>query len=302
MQHTNIIEKFFIIDEFYQCFEKTIKPNLLQQDNAKKTRNKPSKLSQSEVILILILFHEGQYKNLKHFYLFYVCKHMREYFPNTVSYNRFVELQKKSLFALAIFVKTNCLSKCSGISFIDSTKIAVCNNKRIKRNKVFKGIAETGKSTMGWFYGFKLHLVINDKGELLNFVITQGNCDDREPLKNEAFLSKIFGKLFADKGYIGQELFENLFIEGIQLITSLKKNMKGAIMSYADKILLRKRSVIETINDELKNMCQIEHSRHRSVVNFLTNMLSGLAAYSFFPKKPAIKVEFETENQQLALF
>lgn len=171
-----------------------------------------------------------------------------------------------------------------------------CNNKRIQRNKVFKGIAAVGKSTMGWFFGFKLHLIVTDRGELVNFVITQGNVDDREPIKDENFTRNVFGKLFADKGYIGKELFEMLFINGIQLITRLKKNMKGAMMSFADAILLRKRSIIETINDELKNICQIEHSRHRCFTNFITNMISGLIAYSFFPKKPSIKGGFYKLN------
>ena len=302
MQHTNIIEKFYIIDEFCNCLEKNIKSHLLSKEIDKKTRNRSFKMSTSEVITILLLFHEGQYRNLKHFYLFYLKEHMQKEFPQTVSYNRFVELQQRALFPLALFVKTHCLSDCTGISFADSTSIKVCNNKRIKRNKVFKDLAEVGKSTLGWFYGFKLHLMVNDKGELLNFVITPGNYDDREPFKNKRFLEKIFGKIFADKGYIGQQLFEMLFVEGIQLITPLKKNMKGAVMSYTDKILLRKRSVIETINDELKNMCQIEHTRHRSTINFFTNLLSGLAAYTFFPKKPAIKVEFIENSNQLALF
>lgn len=301
-QQANLMEIFYIIDEFCKSFDQTIKAHSLNADTTKKTRNKKSKLSPSEVISILVLFHTGGYRNLKHFYMFYVCKHMTREFPNQVSYNRFVELQKKAMLPMAMFLKTCCMAECTGISFIDSTKIAVCKNKRIKRNKVFQGIATVGKSTMGWFYGFKLHLIINDKGELLNFAITQGDVDDRTPLKNENFTQKVFGKLFADKGYIGQTLFETLFINGIQLITRLKKNMKGALMSYTDAIFLRKRSVIETINDELKNICQVEHSRHRSFENFITNMISGLIAYTFFPKKPSIRVEFEEKSNQLALF
>jgi hypothetical protein len=301
-QQANLMEIFYIIDEFCKSFDQTIKAHSFSADTTKKTRNKKSKLSPSEVISILVLFHTGGYRNLKHFYMFYVCKHMTHEFPNQVSYNRFVELQKKAMLPMAMFLKTCCMAECTGISFIDSTKIAVCKNKRIKRNKVFQGIAAVGKSTMGWFYGFKLHLIINDKGELLNFVITQGDVDDRAPLKNENFTQKVFGKLFADKGYIGQTLFEMLFVNGIQLITRLKKNMKGALMSYADAVFLRKRSVIETVNDELKNICQVEHSRHRSFENFITNMISGLIAYTFFPKKPSIRVEFEEKSNQLALF
>ncbi len=252
IQQANLVENFYIIDEFCINFEKTLASASLPEDTQKKKRNKPSKLSTSEVITILTLFNTGNYRNLKHFYLFYVCQHLKSDFPKQVSYNRFVELQQKAMLALAVFLKTCCLVQCTGVSFIDSTRIAVCNNKRIRRNKVFRGLAEVGKSTMGWFFGFKLHLIVNDKGELLNFVITQGNVDDREPIKNESFTKNVFGKLFADKGYIGKDLFEMLFLNGIQLITHLKKNMKGAVMSYTDAILLRKRSVIETINDELK--------------------------------------------------
>jgi hypothetical protein len=165
---------------------------------------------------------------------------------------------------------------------------------------VFKGMAAMGKSTVGWFYGFKLHIVINDKGEILNFMISQGNMDDRTPLKSESFLKKIFGKLFGDKGYISDKLCEILFTDGIHLVTGIRNNMKNSLMTMNDKIMLRKRSVIETVNDELKNMCQIEHSRHRSFVNFIVNILAALAAYSFFPKKPSIKYETIKSNQLCA--
>ena len=154
---------------------------------------------------------------------------------------------------------------------------------------------------MGWFHGFKLHIIINDKGEILNFTITQANVDDRTPLKKQSFLDKIFGKLFADKGYIGKELMQMLFVDGVHLITQVKNNMKNSLMTISDKILLRKRSIIETVNDELKNICQIEHSRHRSFGNFLTNIVAGLIAYSFLPKKPSIKYQ-TVESNQLTIF
>ncbi len=162
-------------------------------------------------------------------------------------------------------------------------------------------MAKVGKSTMGWFYGFKLHIVINDKGEILTFAVTQANVDDREPLKNEGFLRKIFGKLYGDKGYISKKLTQLLFVDGIHLITHIRNNMKNSLMEISDKINLRKRSVIETVNDELKNICQIEHSRHRSPTNFLTNLLGGIIAYSFLPKKPSIKHSVNTTSQ-LAMF
>ncbi len=193
------------------------------------------------------------------------------------------------------------MGECTGISFVDSTPIRVCNNKRIKRNKVFKDIAQVGKSTMGYFFGFKLHIIINDKGELLNFVITQGNVDDREPLKSKRFVNALKGKLFADKGYISKTLSGILFMDGLHLISTIRNNMKNVLMEMKDKIMLRKRSVIETVNDELKNMCQVEHSRHRSFANFITNMIAGLIAYSFFPKKPSIKYQ-TVQTSQITLF
>lgn len=296
IDYTKISDIFCLVDEFCKDFTKTTQPFLL--GNRSK---RPPIMSQSEIISICLLFHLSGFRCFKHFYLFYVQRHMRAEFPHTVSYNRFVELSQSVLMPMTIFLKTCCLGRCTGISFVDSTPIRVCNNKRIKRNKVFKGIAEVGRSTMGWFYGFKLHIVISDKGEILNFAITQANVDDREPLKNENFLREVFGKLFADKGYISEKLANILFVNDIHLITSIRNNMKNSLMTMSDKIMLRKRSVIETVNDELKNICQVEHSRHRSFANFITNIVAGLIAYSFFPKKPSITYQ-NTKSNQVAAF
>lgn len=291
-----ITEIFYLTDEFCKDFEKSISKHTLGNE----PRRKP-KMSQSEVITIMILFHFGSFKNMKHFYEYFVKQHLKSEFPQTVSYNRFVELMQSVILPMTIFLKTCCLGNCTGISFVDSTSISVCKNKRIPRHKVFDGIAQRGKTTMGYFYGFKLHFIINDKGEILSFVITPGNVDDREPLKDKKFIEKIRGKLYADKGYISQKITEVLFVDGLHLITHIRNNMKNVLMEMKDKILLRKRSVIETINDELKNICSIEHSRHRSFENFITNLVSGLIAYSFFSKKPAIKYE-SIQTDQLMLF
>ena len=292
-----ITEIFCLIDEFCKEFDSNVKKHLLAPDSSKASRNKSCRMSDSEIITILILFHRMNFRNLKHFYLFYVCKHLKSEFPQTVSYNRFVELQQKALFPMVLFTKMCLLGNCTGISFVDSTPIKVCTNKRIKRNKVFNGIATVGKSTIGWFFGFKLHIAVNEKGEILSFVITQANVDDRAPLSSENFLSKLFGKLYADKGYISQALTEMLFQDGIHLITGIRNKMKNSLMSMYDKIMLRKRSIIETINDELKNICQVEHSRHRSFPNFISNLISGIAAYCFLEKKPAIRYEVVKTNQ-----
>ena len=287
-----VTEIFCCIDDFCKEFYTVLDNHSLEPHN-RRVRNRKFKLSDSEVITILILFHLRGHRNLKHFYTQYVCKHMTNDFPNLVSYNRFVELQKKCLIPMTIFLQMCCLGKCTGISFIDSTLLKVCHIKREKQNKVFKGIATKGGSTMGWFFGFKLHLIINEKGEVIDFLITQGNVDDREPLKDKTFHNKVFGKIFGDKGYLGKDLFENLFIDGIHLVTKLKKNMKNALMHTYDKILLRKRAVIESVNDILKNQCQIEHTRHRSFDNFISNVVSGLIAYSFLPSKPHINLNCE---------
>jgi hypothetical protein len=291
-----ITEIFCIVDEFCINFDQSTKSFILGS-----TSKRPPKMSKSEVITVYMLFHLSGFRCFKHFYIYYLQKHLKEEFPNTVSYNRFVELMQSVILPMTIFAKTCCLGSCSGISFVDSTPVRVCKNKRINRNKVFKDYAKVGKSTMGWFYGFKLHIVINDKGELLTFAVTQANYDDREPLKNEGFLRQIFGKLYADKGYISDKLTQLLFVDGIQLITNIRNNMKNDLMEMSDKILLRKRSLIETVNDELKNICQVEHSRHRSVTNFLTNIIAAIIAYHFLPKKPSLKYEIIKTNQ-LALY
>ena len=295
-----VTELFFIADEFCKFFDWMMARYTLK-NAGKRPYHRETTLSKAEIMLIIILFHDSGYRCFKHFYLDYVCKHLRHLFPKVVSYNRFVELEREVAIPLALFIKRVLLGKCTGISFVDSTPISVCRNQRIHIHRTFKGIAQRGKCSMGWFFGFKLHLICNEKGELLNFMITPGDIDDREPLKYNAFVEFLYGKLVGDKGYIGKELFQRLFVNGIQLITKLKSNMTGALMSVSDKLLLRKRAIIETVNDELKNIAQIEHSRHRCFDNFIVNILGAIAAYCMFPKKPCINVQ-RTLDTQIALF
>jgi hypothetical protein len=295
-----VIELFCMADDFCKFFDRMVAKYTFKS-TAKRSYHRNSTMSKAEIMLIMILFHDSNYRCLKHFYQERVCKHLRHLFPKVVSYNRFVELKREVAVPLALFIKKVLLGKCTGISFVDSTPLRVCCNQRIHIHKTFKGIAQRGKCSMGWFFGFKLHLICNEKGELLNFMITPGDIDDREPLKYEAFMEFIYGKLVGDKGYIGKELFQRLFVNGIQLVTKLKSNMKGALMSVSDKLLLRKRAIIETVNDELKNIAQVEHSRHRCFDNFIVNMLGAIAAYCCFPKKPCINVE-RTLDSQLTLF
>ncbi len=207
---------------------------------------------------------------------------------------------QKALLPLAVYLKTRCLGKCTGISYVDSSHIKACHIKRAHSHKVLKGLATKGQCSIGWFFGLKLHFIINDKGEILDFVLTPGNVDDRQPLLGTNLLARIYGKLFRDKGYISQSLFEKLFIDGIHLITKLRKNMKNSLMLISDKILLRKRALIESVCDELKNICQIEHTRHRSQEGFIVNLLSGLITYSYLPKKPSLNLEITDQSMGLS--
>jgi hypothetical protein len=302
LTNDKITEIYCIADDFCKEFDLEIKKHKMLPDDGRKHRNRSCEMSDSEIMSILLFFHFGTFKNFKHYYLHYIGVHLKKDFPKQLSYNRFVAIEHRVFVPMVFFLNVVCFGQCTGITFIDSTKISVCHNKRIKRNKVFEGIAQIGKNSMGWFYGFKLHLVCNDKGELLSFCLTPGNVDDRDPQTLNTLTKKLFGKLFGDKGYISSALFEILFNNGIHLVTGIKSNMKNRLMSFYDKIMLRKRSIIETINDELKNICEVEHTRHRSMHNFVMNLISALAAYSFFEKKPAIRFDIEEPTGQLALF
>ncbi len=287
----HVIQIYSKIDDFCKLISVYCERNKKLSDG-KKHRDKPCRMSLSEIMTIMVLFHLSNYRDFKHFYLYHICQVLRPAFPKVVSYNRMVELMRFALIPMMLFLKLECKGKTTGLSFLDSTHLSVCHNKRIRQNKVFKGLAERGKTTIGWFYGFKLHLMVNEKGELLSYAITKGNTDDRNIDMIKNMTKEIFGKIYADKGYISQTLFWILFEDDKELITKLKKNMKGRVMSLFDRLMLRKRALIESVNDELKNICQIDHTRHRSPVNWLMNLISGLVAYTFLPKKPSLKFEW----------
>ena len=243
----------------------------------------------SEILTIVIHFHQAHYRDFKAYYLQYVMVHLRSEFPTLVSYQRFVELMPTIVVPLCAYLHA-CFGTCNGSSCIDSTALAVCHNRRIRQHKVFAGIAQRGKTSLGWFYGFKVHVVVNDRGELLGVQLTPGNTDDRKPVP--ALARRLYGKLFGDKGYLSQALFRRLLTElGVHLITHRKRNMVNQLVPLADKLLLRKRAIIESIFDQLKNISQIEHTRHRSPVNFVVNLLAGLVAYCHQPKKPSLHLQ-----------
>ncbi len=282
----SLLELFVSVDDFCQVFLPFWEEKRMQ-DGSKK-RRRAGELSVSEMMTILIHFHQSHYRDFKTYYREHVCVHLRSEFPKLVSYERFVILTPSVLGPLSAYLKS-LYGRCHGVSFIDSTALSVCDNHRIHSHKVFASLAQRGKGSMGWFYGFKLHLVVNDCGELLACQITPGNVDDREPVP--ALSRHLFGKLIADRGYISQALFEQLLDSfGVQLITKLRKNMKNRLMPLLDKLLLRKRAIIESIVDQLKNISQIEHTRHRSPVNCFINIIAGLIAYCHQPKKPSLNM------------
>jgi hypothetical protein len=260
MLRDKITAIFVKVDDFCNEFEHEFKKHAIAPDSSVKKRNRKATLCDSEIITVLIAFHGGQFRNFKHFYLHFVCSELQDLFPSVVSYNRFIELSHRSALPFMFFLHHCCRGECTGISFIDSTVLRVCHKKRIKRNKVFKDIAKIGKSTMGWFFGFKLHLIINDKGEILSFYLTQGNVDDRNLKTITKMTEELFGKLFGDKGYISKALSDILFGNGIQLITAVKRNMKEKALSNEEKILLRKRSVIKLRSN---------HELHKKTIKIL---------------------------------
>jgi len=280
----SLLELFVRVDDFCQLFLPIREKQLISEGSKKRCR--AGQLSLSEIMTIIIYFHQSQYRNFKAYYTEHVSVHLRGEFPNLVTYERFVSLMPSALGPLSAYLKS-LYGHCSGISFIDSTALEVCDNHRIHNHKVFEGIAERGKGSMGWFFGLKLHLVVNDCGELLACQITPGNVDDRKPVP--VLCQRLFGKLIADRGYISQPLFEQLLDTcNVQLITRIKMNMKNRLIPMIDKLLLRKRAIIESVVDQLKNISQIEHTRHRSPINAFINIIAGLIAYCHQPKKPSL--------------
>lgn len=279
----SLTELFCQVDDFCRLFEPAWEQRLLSTGTKKRRRR--SQLSLSELMTLTILFHQLRFRQFKSFYLGYVCRHLRADFPTLPSYPRCIELLPRCAAPLAAWFE-RLKGQGDGISIADATALAVCDNKRIARHKVFEGIAARGKTSMGWFYGFKLHTIINSNGELIRLKLTPGNVDDRKPRPD--LCHGLFGHLFADKGYLAQWLTETLAAQGLHLITTLKKNMKPVFRTAFEKALLRRRALIETVFDELKNLCQIEHTRHRSVFNFIVNLMAGVIAYCLSDNKPTL--------------
>lgn len=280
----SLLELFCHVDTFCCRFEPQQRQKALPTN--KPTRNRKRSLCLSEVMTLLIWFHRSGYRTFKDFYCQYVQVHWRQEFPGLVSYNRFLEFLPSTVLALCAYLQT-CLGKQTGWAFVDSTALAVCENNRISQHKVFAGVAKRGKTSVGWFFGFKLHLLINHCGELLSVKVTPGNVDDRKPVPELA--KGLVGKLYGDKGYLSSSLGERLLEQGLHLVTRVRKGMAPVSLSDDDKAMLCHRSLIESVIERLKEGCQVEHTRHRSVRNALAHLVSGLIAYCHLPEKPSLR-------------
>ena len=284
-----LTQLFCEIDDFCQGFLPHWQSHVLELSPNCTKRNRPCGLSLSEVMTIWVHYHQSGYHTFKWYYVNHVQVHLKSAFPRLPSYQRFIERIPEALLPLTRFMQSRCEAN-RGIAFIDSTPLRVCENLRIPRHQTFVDTAGRGKSSTGWFYGFKLHLVVNDQGGIVSFALTAGHVDDRKPVP---FLMKaMFGKVFGDAGYLSSELAQRLAQQGIDWMTSLRKNMKQIVRSTFDQWLLRKRFIIETLNDQLKNQSQIEHSRHRSLPNYIAHVIAELIAYSYQAKKPSLNLSF----------
>jgi hypothetical protein len=279
---------FCEIDDFCKEFNQYMKGKLLPAVSASEKRGPAGYLSDSEIMAILIFFQSSGYRNFKTFYIGFLSEYWCEAFPNLPSYHRFIAIMSRVIFQLLLFSQIH-LGKRTGIYYIDSTCLPVCHLKRSKRHKTFEEIAEYGKTSMGWFFGLKLHIVINDRGELIAFKITRANQHDAKA--SESLLESLKGLAFGDKGYIGKELFSRLLKKGLKLITRVRKNMKPPTFSALEKQLLNQRNMVETVINHLKHHYQVWHTRHRSVANAMTHLMAAMASYVIEPlKMSAIKL------------
>lgn len=277
-----LIEIYIAVDDFCQDLDRFL------QDKAYKKPVFQGRMSASEILTILIFYHYSGYKCFEYYYKDLVQGELLDYFPAQVSYKRFLSLIGRCDCHLFLFMKWQCAqAQSTGTYFVDSKKLPVCHNRRIHFHRVFRHIAQRGKSSTGWFYGLKIHLVINNLGEIMNFEFSTGNVMDNKPELLKELLSNLKGDCYGDKGYL-TKLFEEFYEQGLKIISKLRRNMKNKLMPLQERMWLAKRAVIESVNDILMSVFDIEHTRHRNPKNALVHMTGALVAYSFLDQKPSV--------------
>ncbi len=275
---------FYFVDNFCKGFEPWYKKQLVSGHLMRRRRE--GHLTLSEVLTILIAYHQSGMACFKYFYLDLSTYH-HHLFPKLVHYDRFIALIKQAFPALICLLKS-LAGEITEYLFIDSTPMAVCHNLREKKHKVFKDLAAKGKTSTGWFFGLKIHLIFNTHVEIVRLAITPGNVNDKTPVTE--MVKGITAKLIGDKGYLSRNLFQQLFKSGVTLITKIKKNMKNILMDTADKLMLMKRSLIETIFSSLKSLNTLIHHRHRNPINAFAHLLAGLINYQIRDDKPSLHI------------
>jgi Transposase DDE domain len=287
MDVRQLVSIFCEIDDFCKELD-TYSKHYFLTGPTKGKRGPACCLVVSEIMTILVMFQMSKYRDFKNFYNGLLCVYYKSYFPTLPTYERFVNLMKRAIFPLTLFTQLKS-GKRTGIYYIDSSCLPVCHLKRSKRHKTFDAVADYSRTSVGWFFGLKLHLVTNDKGELLAFKITRGSCHDSK--EAASLLKTLHGLAFGDKAYLGKKLFQELFENGLKLITRKRKNMKEPSISAYEKQLLNQRGIIETVIGHLKHGYQVWHTRHRSIINAMTHLVAALAAYAIEPLKlSAIKL------------
>lgn len=282
-----ITEIFYHTDNFCKELIRETGKNILTDGENKRDRE--FNLSMSEIMTIAIYYHFSGYNTFKDYYTRYVLISLKDCFKKLVSYSRFVELKEKITMPLAMFAKILNSKKCSGIFFIDSFSLPVCNIRRSKSNKTFKNSAKKGKTSVGWFFGFKVHIIINPTGEIVNFCITKGNVSDNNKNVLECLTENIEGKVFGDKGYmLNKKLFEQFLGKKIKIVTKIRKNMKNQLLEIEEKLILTKRGLVESVINIIKRILLLDNTRHRSPLNFLSNIFSSLVAYGFREGNPSL--------------
>ena len=282
MSITNQLTHIFCqVDDFCKEIDQYTEHGLLSGPTSNRRGPQPS-LTISEIMAILIMFHHVRFRDFKTFYTGYVQRYWCRAFPQLPSYSRFISIMKQAIFPMTLFTSLNS-GKRTGIYYIDSSCLPVCHPKRSQRHKTFDEIAAYGRTSVGWFFGLKLHIVINDRGELIAFKITRGNRHDSK--EAPSLLKQLQGLAFGDKGYIGKKIFDELLAGGLKLVTRKRKNMKPEQLTEHEQQLLNQRGIVETVIGHLKHHYQVWHTRHRSILNAMTHLVTALAAYAINPLK-----------------
>ncbi len=235
--------------------------------------------------------HHPGYKNFQYYFQRLVEPGMKTYFPRLISYQRFIHLIPRQIPLLHVVSKCLCLfNKRTGCYFADSKKLPVSYNRRIHSHRVFANIARRGISSNGWYYGLKLHLVINEMEQVMTYLITPASVSDNNETVLRRLLKGLRGKCYEDKGYLSK-LFAEFYEQGLHLVTKIRKNMTNILMDLKDKVRLKKRGLNKSVNDIFMSVLDIDHSRHRSPANALVHTMAGLLAYHFYDGKPSVFIK-----------